>query len=107
MPTLHIEHAVTSFSEWKSAFDRYAEFRERSGVRRHSILRPVDDAHYVMIDLDFDTTEQAQGFLATLREKIWSSPQNAPALVGTPQTRILETVVATGSEIGAQPQTRA
>jgi hypothetical protein len=70
MPTLHIEHAVTSFSEWKSAFDRYAEFRERSGVRRHSILRPVDDAHYVMIDLDFDTTEQAQGFLATLREKI-------------------------------------
>lgn len=107
MPTLHIEHAITSYSEWKDAFDGFAEFRARSGVRRSSIGRPVDDAHYVVIDLDFDTTEQAQGFLETLREKVWSSPQNAPALVGTPQTRILETVVATGSEIGAHPQTRA
>jgi hypothetical protein len=92
MPTLHIEHAVTSFEDWKSAFDRFANLREQAGVRQHSIRRPVDDAHYVMVDLGFDTTEGAQAFLEVLQEKVWPSPQNAPALVGTPRTRILDTV---------------
>jgi len=92
MHTLHIEHAVSSFSEWKSAFDRFANLRGQAGVRSHSIRRPLDDDHYVVIDLDFDTSEDAQAFLDILRERIWSSSQNAPALVGTPRTRILETV---------------
>ena len=92
MPTLHIEHAITSFTEWKSAFDSFADFRGQGGVRRYSIRRPVDDAQYVLIDLDFDSAEEAQAFLETLRERVWPSRQNAPALVGTPQTRILDTV---------------
>lgn len=92
MPTLHIEHGISSFTEWKTAFDRFADFRAQAGVRRHTVRRPVDDTHYVAIDLDFDTTEEAQSFLEVLRERVWSSPQNAPALIGTPQTRILETV---------------
>ncbi len=92
MPTLHIEHGVTSFTEWKAAFDRFADFRAQAGVRRHSVRRPVDDANYVVIDLDFDTTEGAQAFLEALRERVWPSRENAPALVGAPQTRILETV---------------
>jgi len=96
MPTLQIEHGITSFTEWKSAFDRFADLRAKAGVRQHSIRRPVDDAHYVVIDLDFDTTEAAQAFLETLREKVWSSRQNAPALIGDPQTRILETVEGNG-----------
>lgn len=92
MATLHIEHGVTSFAEWKSAFDRFAELRRQAGVRRHGIRRPVDDDHYVLIDLDFDTPDAAQAFLDTLRERVWPSPQNAPALIGTPRTRILDTV---------------
>lgn len=91
MATLHIEHGITSFTEWKSAFDRFADLRQRAGVRRHSIRRPTDDAHYVMIDLDFDTSEEARAFLDVLQQRIWSSAHNAPALLGTPRTRILDT----------------
>ena len=90
MATLHIEHPVTDFSTWKAAFDRFAQVREESGVRGHRILRPVDDAHYVVIDLDFSTAAQADRFLSFLRTTVWASPDNAPALAGTPQVKILE-----------------
>ena len=92
MPTLHIEHAVVDFELWSSAFDRFAEFRAMAGVRAHRVHQPFDDPHYVVIDLDFDTVDEAEKFLTFLRGKIWASPENAPALVGTPQTRILELV---------------
>lgn len=96
MPTLQIEHGITSFTEWKAAFDRFADMRSTAGVRQHSIYQPVDDAHYVVINLEFDTTEAAQAFLETLQKKVWSSRQNSPALVGDPQTRILQTVEGNG-----------
>jgi len=89
MPTLHIEHAIVDFDLWKAAFDRFAEHRKHSGVRGHRIQRPVDDPRYVVIDLDFDTTDEADAFVQFLREKVWSSRESAPALAGTPQTRIL------------------
>jgi len=44
----------------------------------------------VVIDLDFNTTEEAAKFLGFLRAQVWSSRDNSPALVGTPQARILE-----------------
>jgi hypothetical protein len=44
-----------------------------------------------MIDLDFDSASQAEAFLAGLHE-VWGSRQAAPALIGRPQTRIIETV---------------
>lgn len=90
MPTLHIEHAISDFAQWTAAFDRFAEFRERAGVRGHRVQRPVDDPAYVVIDLDFDTTGEAQKFLRFLQEQVWPSRENAPALIGTPQTKILE-----------------
>lgn len=92
MPTLQIEHGITSFTEWKGAFDRFEDMRAQAGVRRHTIRRPLAEPEYVVIDLDFDSTEEAQRFLETLRERVWPSRANAPALIGTPQTRILETV---------------
>ncbi len=92
MPTLHIEHAITDFEIWKAAFDRFNEFRVHSGVRGHQVRRPVDDRHYVVIDLDFDTVVEAKRFLELLRTRVWSSPENAPALAGAPQTRIFESI---------------
>jgi hypothetical protein len=92
MATLHIEHPVTDFGTWQAALDRFAQVREKSGIRGHRILRPVDDAHYVVIDLDFPTAVQAERFLGFLQTKVWTSADNAPALAGTPQTRILEPV---------------
>jgi hypothetical protein len=90
MPTLHIEHAVNDFDVWRAAFGRFAAIRTRSGVLAQRVHRPVDDPRYVIIDLDFGTTEEAQRFLTFLREQVWASAANAPALVGSPQTRILE-----------------
>jgi hypothetical protein len=90
MPTLHIEHAIVDFDLWKAAFDRFAELREQSGVLGHRIQRPVDDPNYVVIDLDFSTTDEAERFLEFLQEKVWPSRENAPALAGPPQTKILK-----------------
>ena len=90
MPTLHIEHSIVDFDIWKAAFQRFAEIRTRSGVRRQRVLRPVDDPGYVVIDLDFDTVDEATRFLTFLRTHVWSSPQNSPALAGAVHTRILE-----------------
>lgn len=91
MNTLRIEHPVTDYSVWKNAFDRFADMRRTAGVRRHEIRRPVDDPHYVIADLDFDSAQEAAAFLETLRTRVWSTPANSPALAGDPVTRILAT----------------
>ncbi|CAN5179704.1 MAG: hypothetical protein H0V13_08495 [Nocardioidaceae bacterium] len=90
MTTLHIEHAISDFDRWLTAFQRFADARAQAGVRDHRVQRPVDDPNYVVIDLDFDTVDDAERFLGFLQTRVWSSPQNAPALVGTPQTKILQ-----------------
>lgn len=90
MTTLHIEHAISDFGSWSAAFERFAEARATFGVRAHRVQQPVDDPNYVVIDLDFDTHAEASRFLGFLQAKVWSSASNAPALVGTPQTKILQ-----------------
>jgi len=90
MFTLHIEHPISDFGTWHAAFDAFADMRHRSGVRSHAIRQPVDDPRYVLIDLDFDTTAQAEHFLALLQTRVWASRDNSPALAGAPITRILE-----------------
>jgi hypothetical protein len=92
MTTLHIEHAVVDFDLWRQAFNRMDEARARAGVRSVLIRQPFDDPHFVVIDLDFATTLEAQQFLGFLRNKVWSSAEAAPALVGAPETKILELV---------------
>ena len=89
MPTLHIEHAITDFTTWSEAFAQFAKARQQAGVRAHRVYRPVDDQHYVVVDLEFDTVEAAEAFRQFLIVQVWAVPQNAPALAGTPQTKIL------------------
>jgi hypothetical protein len=90
MPTLHIEHPITDFERWSAAFDAVADVRRQAGVRAQRVQRPVDDPHYIVVDLDFDTLGDAEAFLGFLNQRIWAIPENAPALAGTPTTRILE-----------------
>ena len=92
MNTLHIEHSVTDYATWRSAFDRFASARAEAGVRAARIQRPLDDDAYVLIELDFDDAASAAGFLSFLETTVWATPANSPALVGSPQTRILQTV---------------
>lgn len=91
MTTLHIEHPISDLGTWQAAFDRFAPAREQAGVRSHRIQQPVDDDHYIVIDLDFDTVEAAQGFLHFLKTAVWVSASASPALAGAQRTLILET----------------
>lgn len=90
MATLHIEHPITDVDTWSAAFARFADVRRQAGVRQERIQRPVDDPAYVVVDLDFDTVEEAERFLGFLHANVWTSSDNAPALARKPQTRILE-----------------
>ena len=67
MPTLHIEHAISDFATWTTAFGRFEEVRRSAGVRGQCVRRPIDDDHYVVIDLDFDTADEAAAMLDILR----------------------------------------
>ena len=89
MPTLRIEHAVPNFAGWKQAFDSDPADRKGSGVRRYQVLRSVDDPNYVLIDLEFDTLEQAEGLLAKMR-RVWSG--DGQKVMRNPQARIVEMV---------------
>jgi hypothetical protein len=89
MYILRIEHPVTDYNGWKQAFDSDPVGREKMGVRRYQILRPVDDSKYVMIDLEFDTVNQAEALLAAMRV-VWSRVQGT--IMMDPKTRITEAV---------------
>jgi hypothetical protein len=92
MHTLHIEHAVSDLETWQAAFARMADTRRQFGVRAQAVRQPVDDDRYIVIDLDFDTEAEAEAFLEILRTRVWSIPDNSPALAGSPTTRILRVV---------------
>ena len=92
MPILRIEHSVPDFNYWKRAFDSDPADRKGSGVRRYQVLRSVEDPNYVMIDLEFDSTEEADGLLAKMR-RVWSSGEGQKVM-RNPQARIVETVEA-------------
>jgi hypothetical protein len=89
MYMLRIEHPVPSYDGWKQAFDSDPVGREKSGVRRYQILRPIDNPNFVMIDLVFDTVGQAEALLAAMRA-VWGRVEGT--IMVNPQARIVETV---------------
>jgi len=90
MPTLRVEHGVRDFDAWKQGFDNDPVGREQGGVRRYSVLRTTDDPNFVLVDLEFDTTDEAEAFREALRE-LWTRAGEGLGLEG-PQARIVETV---------------
>jgi hypothetical protein len=89
MHILRVEHSVGDFDAWKQAFDSDPIGRERGGVRRYRILRQTDDPNHVMIDLEFDSSSEAESFLTGLRD-LWSRVD----LMRDPHGRIAEIVEA-------------
>lgn len=87
MYTLQIQHQIPSYEGWKAAFDSDPVDRKGSGVRRCRILRPIDNPDDVMIELDFETSAQAEALLSSMRG-VWANVQGA--LVMDPTVRILE-----------------
>ena len=88
MHILQIEHGVRDFDSWKQAFDSDPVGREAGGVRGYRIMRPTDDPSRAVIDLEFDSSGEAEAFLVKLRE-LWGRVGDDLGLEG-PQGRILE-----------------
>jgi hypothetical protein len=86
---LHIEHTVIDFDNWKASFDSYQEFREKSGVRRYQVSRPIDNPTFAMIDLEFDSLNQAEALLAGVQQ-VWQRVTGT--LIQNPQWRFSEVV---------------
>ena len=78
---LQIEHPVPSFDGWKKAFDS-------DPVNR--VLRPMDNPNYAIIDLEFDSVNEAESLLAAMRE-VWRGVQGT-IIMESPRVRIVEVV---------------
>jgi hypothetical protein len=86
---LHLEHSVPDFDGWKKVFDSDPIGREKSGVRRYQILRPVEDPKYVMVDLEFDDASKAEAFRRAL-SNLWRQVHGK--IMGNLQLLIVEAV---------------
>ena len=84
---VRIEHPVPDFAAWKRVFDADPLGRERAGVRRYRILRPVNDSKQVYVDLEFDDRARADEMQAAL-ERTWGNVQGK--LIGTPRATVVE-----------------
>lgn len=89
MIIVQIEHPVPNFDAWKQAFDSDPVGRERSGVRRYRVLRPIDNPNYAMIDLEFDNSSEAEAFLDAMRE-VWHRVEGT--IIESPRVRLVEAV---------------
>lgn len=92
MVSLHIQHPITDLTTWTTVFERFAERRRQAGVLSETIRQPVDDDRFVVIDLDFETEDQASAFLDFLRTVVWANSEISPALAGRPDAKILRPV---------------
>lgn len=91
MTILRIEHSVPDFDKWKQVFDSDPADRKGSGVRRYQVLRSQDDPNYVMIDLEFVDSGEAEAFLQKM-QRIWEGP--GKAVMQNPLARTCDRVEA-------------
>ena len=89
MYMLRIEHPVPNYDGWKKAFDNDPVGRQKLGVRRYQILRSMNDPNYVMIDLEFDTQQEAEALLAAMKV-VWGRVEGT--VMTNPKSRIVEVV---------------
>lgn len=92
MATLHIEHPITDLDTWLGAFNNFADARKSAGVRGQRVRQPVGDPSYIVVDLEFDDSEEAHGFKEFLEGVVWQSKDLSPGLDGVPTARVLDDV---------------
>jgi ribosomal protein L35AE/L33A len=89
MHIVQIEHPVPDYDGWKRAFDSDPVKRKQSGVKRFKILRPIDDPKYVIIELELDSSKEAESFLTAIRN-LWKDAEGK--VMFNPKARIIEIV---------------
>jgi hypothetical protein len=87
MPIVQIEYAVRDFEAWKTAFHNGPANRKEAGVQRYRILRPVGDPHYVIVEVEFESTEEARAFIDAMQD-VWDSL--AYKVIESPRARIVD-----------------
>ncbi|MCU1447274.1 hypothetical protein [Cryobacterium sp.] len=92
MFTLHIEHSVGNYDEWKHLFDADPLGRAAAGVTAFGVLRTDADPDTVWMDLDFDDRPEAARMKTALQD-LWAGP--ASAMLRNPTVRLAETVEST------------
>jgi hypothetical protein len=90
MAVLRIEHPVPDFDSWKQAFDSDPVDRRGSGVRRYRVLRSLDDPTRVTVDLEFETTAEADAMRESLH-RLWGRVE-AEGLIGAQTVTVLESI---------------
>jgi hypothetical protein len=88
---LRMRYELDDYNTWRQIFDRDPLDRRGSGVRRYRISRDVDNAAAVLVDLDFDTVEEAAAFQSRLRELLADPSTPAMARAETVLTETTET----------------
>jgi hypothetical protein len=89
MTILQIENMVPNFEQWKKAFDNDPAGRKEKGVTAYRVYRFKDNPDYVIIDLQFENTEDAESMLKALYT-LWKKIEGT--VMFNPKTRILNLV---------------
>lgn len=88
---VRVEHPVPDFEAWKrDAFDRDPLGRERSGVRRHRVLRSCSFGPVMAaVELEFESRAEAESFAGAL-EQMWRRVQRRFGWSELPEARLYE-----------------
>jgi hypothetical protein len=89
MYILQIEHPVPNFEGWKKAFDSDPVDRKASGVCRYKISRKVDEPNYIIIDLEFNSLNEADACHAKLKN-LWTRVEGS--VMNNPRSRIIQVI---------------
>jgi hypothetical protein len=95
MATLHVENTIRDFEAWKAVFDKFDRFRADKNTRSYRLSRQVEDPNKIVIDLDFDSVEDAVAFGAAL-EQIWRTPQSQAQVVTHTRPTVYDVVEQRG-----------
>jgi len=70
---LRMRYELDDYDAWRTVFDKDPLDRAGSGAVGHRISHDVDNDAAVLVDIDFDSLEQARTFRDRLRE-LWKDP---------------------------------
>ena len=89
MIIIQIEHEVPNVEGWKKAFESDPINRKKSGVRRYKIYQRIDNANFIVIDLEFDNLKEAEDTFTALKI-LWKNVDGK--IMINPQIRILKMI---------------
>lgn len=84
-----LRHSVEDYDTWKSHFDEHESTRKEHGEEGYQLLRETDDPNDLVMLFNWDSTENARGFLdsSDLRDTMAEA-----GVVGEPEISFLDEI---------------